>query len=164
VDVDHFKSVNDRFGHAVGDAALRTISGVLARGVRRGDAVARIGGEEFAVLLPGTDAAAAADLADAMGRHLAEMTAGRRPQLSISAGVAQLGGELANADKLMVAADRALYAAKGSGRARTAIDGAPDGARPVASRAPAAWYASTQPSEAPAARPDPEVLRPHARR
>ncbi|HEX8105956.1 MAG TPA: GGDEF domain-containing protein, partial [Solirubrobacteraceae bacterium] len=112
LDVDHFKRVNDRFGHAAGDAALRTVAEVMAGGVRSVDVVARLGGEEFAVVLLGATADEAARLADELAAALAHRTAPGPSPLSVSAGVAVAGGALRTPDQLLVAADRALYAAK----------------------------------------------------
>jgi diguanylate cyclase (GGDEF)-like protein len=123
VDVDHFKRVNDRLGHAGGDEALRLVADVLVAERRSGDLVARLGGEEFGVVLLGADAEEAADVADRIGALLASRTAGHAAPLTLSAGVAALEGPIRTADQLLVAADRALYAAKASGRARTAVAG-----------------------------------------
>jgi diguanylate cyclase (GGDEF)-like protein len=124
-DVDHFKQVNDRLGHAAGDDALRVVADTLGAQRRAGDVVGRLGGEEFGVLLPGTGAVAAGEVADAIAARLAELTAGEPLPLTVSAGVAQLGDEVATTDHLLVSADRALYAAKSAGRSRTVVHTAP---------------------------------------
>lgn len=129
VDVDHFKLLNDTFGHPWGDACLRDIAGTLAGSVKRpGDVVARYGGEEFAALLPGTGLAGAADVAETM--RAAVMALGLRhctpgSVVTVSIGVAALEpGRDGDAAALLVqAADRALYAAKSSGRNRVATGG-----------------------------------------
>jgi diguanylate cyclase (GGDEF)-like protein len=117
-DVDHFKSINDSFGHAAGDQVLRGISDAVAGSLRRSDVFGRLGGEEFGLLLPDTDAQGAATVADKLRRMLsAPAVAGR--SLTVSFGVAQAprngswGGR-----KLLAEADRALYAAKRGGRDR----------------------------------------------
>src|SRR5690349_23782803 len=75
-DVDHFKSINDRFGHAAGDDALRAIGDAVSGGMRRSDVFGRLGGEEFALLLPETDMAGAAVVADKLRNGLARRAAG----------------------------------------------------------------------------------------
>ncbi|RBY88709.1 diguanylate cyclase [Blastococcus sp. TF02A-26] len=112
IDVDHFKQVNDRHGHAGGDAALREVARLLIRRVRSGDLVARIGGDELAVLMPGSDADRATELAEDLRRAVAALvlpgfTAG---ELTLSLGVAA-GTGLGPAE-LMSRADERLYAAK----------------------------------------------------
>ena len=113
IDVDHFKQVNDRHGHAGGDAALREVARLLARRVRAGDVVARLGGDELAVLLPGSDAARATELAEALRVAAADLAPPgfRAGELTLSLGVAAGAGELDPVD-LMGRADQRLYAAK----------------------------------------------------
>ena len=123
IDVDHFKSVNDRFGHAVGDDVLRAVAGTLADGLRDTDVVARWGGEEFLVLCPDTDDEGAARVVDRVRRQLAsEPVSQAHPDLrvSYSAGLAtHLPGEDWN--RTLERADQALYQAKRTGRQRTEI-------------------------------------------
>ncbi|HME04133.1 MAG TPA: GGDEF domain-containing protein, partial [Solirubrobacteraceae bacterium] len=90
-DLDHFKRVNDRFGHAAGDRALCAFGALLVQDGRSGDTLARIGGEEFAVVLFGADAEQALGFAERIGRELQDSSAGRELALSASAGVASLG-------------------------------------------------------------------------
>ena len=116
-DVDHFKRLNDSFGHAAGDAALRGIGDVVASGMRRSDVFGRLGGEEFGLLLPDTDIAGAATVADKLRRRLAAPTAGRSA-LTVSFGVAQVHAGSSTARAMFADADRALYAAKRAGRDR----------------------------------------------
>jgi len=113
LDVDHFKNFNDRHGHPAGDAALREIGERWRARVRDIDVLARIGGEEFALLLPGCDLPAALVIAD---RLRADMPSG----LTASAGAVAWAPQL-TADLLVAAADRALYRAKAAGRDRTAV-------------------------------------------
>jgi len=76
VDVDHFKQINDRFGHAAGDAALRGLVATMSRRLRRGDVVGRLGGEEFAVVLAGADASGAECYGNTLRALVAEDAAG----------------------------------------------------------------------------------------
>ena len=121
VDADHFKSINDRHGHAGGDAVLRYLGGLLAATFRQVDVVARVGGEEFAVLLPSCDLEGALAVAERL-RALVE--GGRVPfdgaqiRCTISAGVTVCDGEKLALETLMKRADQALYAAKAGGRNR----------------------------------------------
>jgi len=120
IDIDHFKSVNDTHGHAAGDAALVRVADALRNGRRSSDTVARVGGEEFALLLPDTPAADARALVDRLNAALAETA----PKLTVSAGVADTSATpLAPLDLLRLA-DEALYRAKNAGRARAEIAGA----------------------------------------
>lgn len=120
IDIDHFKSFNDRFGHDCGDLALRRVAGALQRTLRHDDIVCRMGGEEFSVLLPGTSAAEAIRVADKLRiavEHLELQHNGRSlGRLSISIGVATLGASGDTVAALLRHADRALYRAKAAGR------------------------------------------------
>lgn len=122
LDVDHFKSLNDRCGHAAGDEALKAIAEVLTDEIREVDTAARVGGEELWVLLPETDEAGASEVAEKLRRRVAALDvtgADGQPlgHLSVSIGVAtRLPGEGARA--LLDRADGALYAAKRGGRDR----------------------------------------------
>ena len=130
IDVDHFKAVNDRFGHAVGDQVLVRLAAQLTGSVRETDIVARYGGEEFAVLMPGVDARDAADRAD-MWRRRCMSAALDTPlgplHITFSAGVAQLPLDGRPGDLLRLA-DEALYAAKEGGRDRVVVHAAVDAA------------------------------------
>ena len=121
-DLDHFKHLNDRFGHAAGDVALRRFAEIATLASRRIDAVARIGGEEFALLLPDTEQHAAYLLAERLRRAVKEPGAGGEGELpTVSFGVASFPTHAADAAALMHAADQALYAAKAMGRDRSVI-------------------------------------------
>lgn len=121
IDADRFKAVNDQFGHPAGDAVLRHLAAALSATFRAVDVVARVGGEEFAVLLPSTDLVDAAALAERL-RKLVEAAPARVDGVAISytisAGVAAMDASLNAMDGLMKRADLALYAAKAGGRNR----------------------------------------------
>jgi two-component system, cell cycle response regulator len=122
VDVDHFKSVNDRYGHASGDRALRLIADSLRVNTRVFDSVARYGGEEFVVVMPGTGPAEAAAAAERLRLAVQEIefnvTEGGRTPLTVSVGVACTPTATDSPEVLLQAADAALYDAKRNGRNR----------------------------------------------
>jgi diguanylate cyclase (GGDEF)-like protein len=149
-DLDHFKRVNDRQGHHVGDAVLREVASVLRANVRTLDHVYRYGGEEFVVLLPQTDEARALAVAERVRRVVAAAhPAGHEMTMSIGLSVA--GRERIEFDDLLIAADRALYRAKVEGRNRVCLGRAYDG---VQLEVPAASIAAraAESHEAPALR------------
>ena len=119
IDVDYFKSINDRFGHDAGDSVLKALAGAIKCCVRQLDIVARIGGEEFAVLLPYTGIDDASDLAERVRHCVASLTVESTDQnmaLTISVGVAQMDEFRVDIRGLVKAADGALYSAKRAGR------------------------------------------------
>ena len=124
VDLDDFKLVNDRFGHHTGDQVLRALSDVFRAGLRDVDLAARIGGEEFAVLLPETDETGAAGVAERLRAALAalELDAPEGGSLSVTAsfGVA-VYPEAQSSDELLTLADAALYRAKAEGKNRVVL-------------------------------------------
>jgi len=125
IDVDHFKRINDRYSHAVGDAALRAVADALRAAVRPGDGISRWGGEEFAVLLPDTDADTALHQADRLREAIAAIdgeSLAPGVRLSASLGVAQDSGS-GHHDRLVSRADAAMYRAKQAGRNRVCRDG-----------------------------------------
>jgi diguanylate cyclase (GGDEF)-like protein len=141
LDVDHFKAINDRMGHAGGDAVIRALGALLAGAVRAGECAARIGGEEFAIILPDGGEQQAHALAI---RVLNSMRTLRIPlgnqeiSATVSIGVAATDGAPCTLDELLARADTALYAAKRQGRNRMLVaedpadrrsDDAPDNAR-----------------------------------
>lgn len=121
-DIDHFKRINDSYGHPFGDECLRQVAAVLmAHCQRAGDLAARYGGEEFVVLLPASDQRQAVVLAERIRQDIErlQLRHGDLPvALTISLGVATLGSTCASAEALLAAADAALYAAKHAGRNR----------------------------------------------
>lgn len=122
VDIDHFKRINDTFGHAAGDKALRLLGATLKESTRRADCVARLGGEEFAILLPDATAAIAQDIAERICRHAATIAvlddAGRSFGMTVSIGLAALAPADRRPEDLLERADAALYRAKRGGRNR----------------------------------------------
>jgi diguanylate cyclase (GGDEF)-like protein len=128
IDIDHFKAVNDTYGHLVGDKALRALSDALREQLRGYDLIGRFGGEEFVVLLPQTGEADALMIAERLRLDIAAMSipvdveedtrSGHRIRLTVSIGVAALGDAGTELADLLTAADAALYHAKQTGRNR----------------------------------------------
>lgn len=120
LDIDHFKMVNDTFGHPTGDHVLAELAGLLKRNLRRDDSAYRYGGEEMAVLLPGTARDAAEGLAERLRRRIETRkfrTAGRESiDVTVSLGVGELTDEMPDPLQFIHAVDQALYAAKNAGR------------------------------------------------
>jgi diguanylate cyclase (GGDEF)-like protein len=120
-DLDHFKRLNDRFGHEIGDAALRLFADVLRRVVRDGDVVARWGGEEFALILPDMAAAKAAEIVERAQTALREALAGGSvPAFTSSFGIGDSSMSRSFRDMARLA-DAALYESKDAGRDRWTI-------------------------------------------
>ena len=113
VDVDHFKAFNDSNGHPAGDSALVKVSALIRRQVRASDVVARAGGDEFAVLLPGTGREEATAVAQALRAVVAQ---GTNPRATVSVGVSSLRPSNSSWQQLLAEADAALYGAKAHGR------------------------------------------------
>jgi diguanylate cyclase (GGDEF)-like protein len=119
LDLDHFKHVNDNFGHRAGDQCLRSVIGPIAGELRQGDALGRYGGEEFLILLPGAGAVDAEVVAERIRRRVQEMpmlVSGMRIGLTVSLGVAALDTDVSIPDDLVERADAALYRSKSGGR------------------------------------------------
>ncbi len=130
VDIDHFKTINDRFGHACGDEVIRRVAQLLVDCVRRSDIACRYGGEEFLLLLPGAPASRAVELAGAIcdaTRALEHVCDGRSiGPVTVSCGIGLFPDHGTSAEVVMKAADRALYRAKQQGRDRVVLaDAAP---------------------------------------
>ena len=118
LDLDHFKRVNDRHGHAEGDRVLAAAAKRLRSVVRESDAVGRLGGEEFVLVLPGMEATEAREVAERARAAVSEVMVGGKA-LECSAGVAAHPADAVGAAELLAAADAALYAAKDGGRKQT---------------------------------------------
>ncbi|MGO1072152.1 GGDEF domain-containing protein [Lysobacter sp. CA199] len=120
IDVDHFKRVNDRHGHLLGDRALRAVADSVAASIREGDMAVRYGGEEFLVVLPGTRLATAAEVGERIRQRVARSALPFA--LTVSIGVA--GGEPGRdaPEQVFDRADQALYRAKAAGRDRLVVD------------------------------------------
>ncbi|MGI9611989.1 MAG: putative bifunctional diguanylate cyclase/phosphodiesterase [Acidimicrobiales bacterium] len=123
LDLDRFKSVNDTLGHAAGDALLRNVGRALIEGSRLYDSVARIGGDEFAILLEDTTATAAASVASRLLDRISRVVdpSGFRSQAGASIGIALSGPECRTTDEFLRRADIAMYAVKASGRGGVAV-------------------------------------------
>ncbi|MDP3464426.1 MAG: diguanylate cyclase [Sulfuricurvum sp.] len=117
LDIDHFKHINDRFGHLIGDEVLKSFSTLLCQQVRQSDAVARWGGEEFIILLPDTSLASAIKMAESLRQRIEVNPFATVGNLTCSIGVAEFN-PVEEADDLLHRADQQLYRAKNSGRNR----------------------------------------------
>jgi diguanylate cyclase (GGDEF)-like protein len=119
IDIDHFKRLNDEFGHLLGDEVLRQVSGVFGQQLRKVDVVCRYGGEEFAILVPQTSGGNALEVAEKLRRMVeAYRFPGVPVKVTISAGVAEFPTHGRTRDELVAAADAALYVSKDAGRNR----------------------------------------------
>jgi diguanylate cyclase (GGDEF)-like protein len=129
LDIDHFKLVNDQYGHAAGDAALSQFAAAVRRCLRREDFFGRLGGEEFCALLPNTAVTGATQLAERIRQSIANLAVdagGNRLSLKVSIGVAALSDRARGWHDLVNQADHAMYAAKRQGRNRVITAGAPE--------------------------------------
>ena len=121
IDLDHFKALNDGFGHAAGDAALRHVAAIFKKALRAGDVPARIGGEEFALWLPGASAEKAMEVASRIRESVRGSVlshGGAEITITCSIGVASVPESVSQVDNLLGAADVAMYRAKEAGRDR----------------------------------------------
>jgi diguanylate cyclase len=133
-DVDNFKSINDSFGHDQGDRALKAIAETIANILRPGDIVARIGGEEFGILLPGASVVQIRTLSEAVRRAVSDLRFepdGKPTSLSVSIGVATFQHAVGFSDLFRVA-DQQLYLAKQNGRNRISVSPADTNEKPLA--------------------------------
>jgi diguanylate cyclase (GGDEF)-like protein len=119
IDLDHFKQINDRFGHAVGDVVLQEFAGIGRNTIREGDVLGRWGGEEFLVVLPGATLDVALGVVDRVRQaalHIKVIGVAEELRVSVSAGLATNDGEFATVEQIIAQADAALYEAKKGGR------------------------------------------------
>ncbi|MCB1777651.1 MAG: GGDEF domain-containing protein [Candidatus Competibacteraceae bacterium] len=124
LDLDYFKSGNDRFGHAAGDMALQHCAALMQNSVRKIDQVGRIGGEEFAILLSGADQATAQIFAERLRQKIMDTPVvykGHAIPITVSVGIAALTTQDVTIDTVLSRADAALYRAKAEGRNRMAL-------------------------------------------
>ena len=124
IDLDHFKSINDRFGHPAGDRVLQHFARAVEEELRKSDLFARYGGEEFVILLRGADLHDALQVAEKLRTRIADQVVeweGSPIGLTVSIGVAATSGQSVTLADLIARADRGLYGAKGSGRNRVVI-------------------------------------------
>ena len=126
IDIDHFKLVNDRWGHAAGDRALQVFAGICSAIIRDNDTVGRMGGEEFAVILPDTDLPQAVLTAERLLSAVREaniaIDGGSSVRITASIGVATIGAGDTSLEQLLARSDAALYHAKAAGRDRVCTD------------------------------------------
>ncbi len=124
LDLDHFKRINDTFGHQAGDEVLRAFAELAQRMLRQGDLFGRYGGEEFCALLPDTDRDGAWTVAERLRAHLSDLTVehqGHRLAVTVSTGLAEGPVNANSLDAIIADADKALYCAKALGRNRVEI-------------------------------------------
>jgi diguanylate cyclase (GGDEF)-like protein/PAS domain S-box-containing protein len=124
VDIDHFKRVNDTYGHATGDAVLKHFTELTKQRLRRVDMIGRLGGEEFGIMLPGTDFSGAVIFAERLRSYVADTPAQSSNEtipITVSIGIAMFGAGDDASDTIMARADDALYRAKESGRNRVEV-------------------------------------------
>lgn len=126
VDIDHFKAINDTWGHPTGDRVIQALAAAMTETLRKQDLIGRLGGEEFAAVLPETDADGAAALAERLRLTVEQAVVvtsddGREVRFTLSAGVAALRPGDTSFEALLGRADQALYAAKGGGRNRVTV-------------------------------------------
>lgn len=124
MDIDHFKEVNDRFGHQIGDQVLKEIADICLSILRKVDVMCRYGGEEFTILLPETEEADAAHAAERICTAISSArlkTEKGDVSVTVSIGVVEMNKSYSSLEKLLAAADQALYTAKETGRNRVHV-------------------------------------------
>ncbi|MDW8294186.1 MAG: GGDEF domain-containing protein [Aquificaceae bacterium] len=124
MDIDFFKKINDTYGHEAGDMVLRNFANLLKKGIRHSDLPARLGGEEFALLMPNTDLHQAKTVAERIRRSLKDsplVYEGQEIRATLSGGLVAFSGSVKGVDELIRMADEALYTAKNSGRDRIEV-------------------------------------------
>ncbi len=119
LDIDHFKNVNDTFGHDVGDSVIRKLAELMRTSARKDDALCRVGGEEFLLVLPDTDLSIAKEVAERLRNHVAEHPIPIVGSITISLGIAHRPGSADTIESVLKLADHALYTAKRTGRNQT---------------------------------------------
>jgi len=133
LDIDHFKDINDRFGHLTGDQILREVASSLKRCLRETDIVCRYGGDEFCALLPNTHAAGSLTAAERVWRDVGSTPLGPSLTVTASLGVSSFPANgIASHEQLLRAADEALYRAKREGRNRVCVQAEPAAEAPAA--------------------------------
>jgi diguanylate cyclase (GGDEF)-like protein len=118
-DIDHFKQINDRYGHLSGDYVLKELADLLRNRIRKEELLARYGGEEFVIILPESDKAIATDFAEIIRRKVEGHTfefEGQKMRVTISVGVASMSQDTRNISELLKLSDMAMYKAKNGGR------------------------------------------------
>ena len=129
IDIDRFKSINDTYGHRIGDAALRRLAELMRTRLRQTDVIGRLGGDEFAIILPGVEPGqarrVAEEILDVVRSDRGIAVGGEFVPLTASAGLSRIGNQDASPAELVAQGDEALYAAKEAGRDRVA-EGHPD--------------------------------------
>jgi len=123
IDVDHFKAINDQFGHIVGDEVLQKIAGLIKQNVREVDICGRYGGEEFCILMPNTLLAEAEKMSERIRLHIERSVLHQEHNItgSISLGIAEISDAMVNYNDWLTLADQAQYKAKKQGRNRTVV-------------------------------------------
>ena len=117
-DIDYFKNINDEYGHKVGDKVLKDLTRVVVESTRKSDSVFRIGGEEFAIISPGTNAEGAFNLAEKVRKNVENYRFDTLNKVTLSLGVAEFYKDITK-NELYQRADKSLYLSKNKGRNRT---------------------------------------------
>jgi diguanylate cyclase (GGDEF)-like protein len=126
VDIDHFKKVNDNYGHIIGDLVLTKVAACCLENIRDVDILSRYGGEEFAIILPETNLQAASEAAERLRQNIAKLpilTSQAPIKVTVSLGVATVDAKTPDILSLLSQADDALYMAKSQGRNRVCVAG-----------------------------------------